>query len=112
MKKVLSSLLKVIVLLVGGVVIGTVLLFLVYCIPIERIFYNFSTGVEGMIKNPGWYQMVFDYEASTVDRYTETIMVKMAATPMPPTGENVLQQALRGYTLNDEDAKHGLKFYE
>ena len=72
------------------------MLVLVYCIPIERIFYNFSTGVDGMLRNPGWYRMVFDHDASTMDRYTEALMVKMAATPMPRSDENVLQQALRG----------------
>ena len=99
---------------VGCSLIGVILLVMVYCLPIEPIFYNFSTGVEGMERNGEQYQLIFDYDASVLDMFTEALMVKAAATPMPPTGENVVQQAMRGYTLNERDVwqGHGLKFYE
>lgn len=46
---------KMLPLIAGGILAGTFLLVLVYCISIERIFYNFSVGVEGMNRHPGWY---------------------------------------------------------
>lgn len=39
-----------------------------------------------MVRNEGWYQFIFDYDASTIDAYTEALMIKATATPMPPTG--------------------------
>nr|WP_308624393.1 hypothetical protein [uncultured Eisenbergiella sp.] len=112
MKKKLKELLTMVFFLLMGGIIGTFLLVLVYCIPLDKIFFNFSTGVEGMERNPDWHQFIFDYDATTIDTFTEALMIKASATPMPPTGENVLQYALRGYTLNEEQAKHGLHFYE
>lgn len=103
--------LKMILILCAGSVLGVFLLVLVYCIPIDRIFYNFSTGVEG-INGSGLYYYLFDYDTSIADNFTEFLIVKAAATPLPPSGENIVQMALRGYTLNEQEVQHGLKYYE
>lgn len=58
--------------------------------------------------------MIFAYEASTIDSVTESLMMKAAATPAPPSGENILQQAMRVYILNNADvqSRYGIRFYE
>ncbi|MFQ9516745.1 MAG: hypothetical protein ACLRZ9_13100 [Eubacterium sp.] len=99
-----------IMILGGG--IGTFLLILVYCIPIERIFTNFSSGIEGMERDENWYRMIYDYDASTLDNYTQGLMLKAAATPLPQNGENIIQQTMRVYMLNDKSDIHGSKYID
>lgn len=103
--------LKMILILFAGCALGVFLLILAYCVPIDRIFYNFSTGVEG-INGSGLYEYIFDYDASIADNFTEFLIVKATATPLPPSGENIVQIVLRGYTLNEQEVQHGLKFYK
>ncbi len=98
--------------LLCGAVLGTVLLAVVFCIPVDRIFSNYQTiGMESINRRDGWHKYLVDYDASTLDNNTEWLMLKVSATPPPDTGENILQKALRCYTLNNE-WNHGLTFQE
>lgn len=98
--------------LLCGAILGTVLLTVVFCIPVDRIFSNYQTiGLESISKRDGWHKYLVDYDASTLDNNTEWLMLKVSATPPPDTGENTLQKALRCYTLNNE-WNHGLTFQE
>lgn len=102
---------KMCFILVGGAIIGTLLLALVFCIPIDRAWEHYNaTGVTTIEQRPGWYKYLIDYDASTADNYTEHVMMKVAATPLPRnTGENIFQYAMRAYTWDVEWA-HGLEF--
>lgn len=111
MKDKIITAVNMFLILCAGCVLGILLLVLAYCIPIDRIFYNFSTGIEG-INGSGYYYYLHDYEASIADNFTEFLIVKATATPLPPSGENIVQMALRGYTLSEQEVQHGLKFYE
>lgn len=95
----------------GGIV-GTVLLTLVYCIPVDRMYANYqSVGLDSIQRREGWYRYLVDYDASTLDNNTEWLMLKAASTPLPETGENILQKAMRCYTLNAE-WNHGMTFQQ
>lgn len=105
-------LLKMAVCLLAGGVVGTLLLTLVYCIPADRIYAGYqSVGLESIQRREGWHRYLVDYDASTLDNNTECLMLKAAATPLPDTGENILQKALRCYTLNAE-WNHGMTFQQ
>lgn len=97
--------------LIGGTVVGTLLLVLVFCIPIDKAFEHYNeTGLEMIFSRDGWHKYLVDYDASTLDNNTEWAMLKVAATPLPEsTGENIFQYAMSGYTLNTE-WNHGMQF--
>lgn len=48
-----------------------------------------------MERDDNWYRMIYDYDASTLDNYTQGLMLKAAATPFPQNGEKY-------YTANYE----------
>ena len=87
------------------------LLVLVFCIPVDSVFWHYSeNGLQMITSRDGWHKYLVDYDASTLDNNTEGAMLKVAATPFPKnTGENVFQYAMRGYTLNQE-WNHGMRF--
>lgn len=101
---------KTVLLLSGGAVLGTILMTLVFCIPVDKILINYQTiGRESIDSRDGWHKYLVDYDASTLDNNTECLMLKVSSTPPTNTGENTLQRALRCYTLNNE-WNHGLTF--
>lgn len=103
---------KMACILVGGGLVGTVLLTLVYCIPVDRMYANYqSVGLDSIQRREGWHKYLVDYDISTLDNNTEWLMLKAASTPLPETGENVLQKAMRCYTLNAE-WNHGMTFQQ
>ena len=109
-KNLISILLKTICLLLCGAVFGTLLLTIVFSIPVDKILANYQTiGLASIDQRDGWHKYLVDYDASTLDNNTEWLMLKVSATPPPQTGENTLQRALRCYTLNSE-WNHGLSF--
>lgn len=112
MRKIPTYLWKTAILLLLGWILGTVLLTLVFCLPIDRMYAGYqSVGLPSLERRDGWHRYLVDYESSTLDNNTECLMMKVAATPLPPTGESILQKALRCYTLNSE-WNHGLTFLQ
>lgn len=112
MKKALTYLWKTTLLLLLGWILGTVLLVLAFCLPVDRMYSSYqSVGLPSLERRDGWHRYLIDYESSTLDNNTECLMMKVAATPLPPTGETILQKALRCYTLNNE-WNHGLTFLQ
>ena len=103
--------LKMCLILAGGGIVGTILLILVFCIPVDKAFQNYNeSGLSMISSRDGWHKYLTDYDASTLDNNTEHAMLKVASTPLPEnTGENVFQYAMRGYTLNSE-WNHGMRF--
>ena len=112
LKRECGKLCKYILILLVGILIGTCLMTLVYALPTDRMFYNFSCSVDAILRNEGWYQDIYDYDSGTRDCYTEALMIKEAGTLLPPTGENTLQMAMRVYCFSEEKAKHGTRFIE
>lgn len=102
----------VIGILIGGAVLGAVLLTLVFCLPVDRMYDSYlNNGLESIGRREGWHRYLYDYSASTLDNCTEQLMLKVASTPLPATGENIFQKAMRCYTLNGE-WNHGLTFLQ
>lgn len=103
-----NVLLKMVIMLGLGNIFGVTLLTFAFCIPVDRMLAAYQTvGIESLEKKSERY--IVDYESSFMDCSTEHLMMKVAATPLPPTGENIFQKALRCYTLNNE-WNHGLTF--
>ena len=65
-----------------------------------------------MERDDNWYRMIYDYDASTLDNYTQGLMLKAAATPFPQNGENIIQQTMRVYMLNEKSDIHGSKYID
>lgn len=103
---------SVIGILVFGAVFGAVLLTLVFCLPVDRMYDGYlNNGLKSVERREGWHRYLYDYDASTLDNCTEYLMLKVASTPLPSTGENIFQKAMRCYTLNGE-WNHGLTFLQ
>lgn len=112
MKRELIFLWKTAIVLISGWILGTLLLTLAFCLPIDRMYSGYqSVGLPSLERRDGWHRYLIDYESSTLDNNTECLMMKVSATPLPETGENILQKALRCYTLNNE-WNHGLTFQQ
>lgn len=112
LKKNIKILTQMLFVLFGSIVLGLLLLTLVFLLPDDRVFYNFSTSVGALERFDVNYNQIYDYDGSKLDTFTEALMLKAASTPQPPTGENVFQRAMRVYILEGREAQHGLKFYE
>ena len=103
-----NILLKMVIMLALGTILGSALLTLAFCIPVDRMLAGYQTvGLASLARENERY--LVDYDSSFADCSTEHLMMKVAATPLPPTGENIFQKALRCYTLNNE-WNHGLTF--
>ena len=111
MNRNIKTWLNMCLILVVGSIVGTLLLTLVFCIPVDRAFQHYNdTGLEMILSREGWHKYLVDYDASTLDNNTEWAMLKVAATPLPKSiGDNVFRCAMRGYTLNTE-WNHGMRF--
>lgn len=112
LKRECGKLCKYILILLAGILIGTCLMTLVYALPTDRMFYNFSCSVDAILRNEGWYQDIYDYDSGTRDCFTESLMIKEAGTLLPPTGENTLQMAMRVYSFQENKGQHGTRFIE
>lgn len=95
-----------------GAVLGALLLTLAFCLPVDRMYDSYLTnGLESIGRREGWHRYLYDYDATTLDNCTEQLMLKVASTPLPSTGENIFQKAMRCYTVNSE-WNHGLTFLQ
>ena len=75
---------------------GTLLLVLAFCLPVERMRENVAVSVDSMIKDP---EEVADnafaqYVWSEKETYTDAIMVQNAIERIP--GKNVFEEAMWG----------------
>lgn len=91
MDKKISALINILwrttLLLFGGAILGTILMTLVFYIPVDKILANYQTiGLESISARNGWHKYLVDYDASTLDNNTEWLMLKVSATP--PHAEN------------------------
>ncbi len=90
-------------LLLGSAVLGTLLLVLAFCLPVERMRENVAVSVDSMIKDP---EEVADnafaqYVWSEKETYTDAIMVQNAIERIP--GKNVFEEAMWVYHTDLEE---------
>ena len=100
--------------LIGGGIIGTLLLWLVFCIPTDNAYARYCANGREMIgSREWWHRYLVDYDASTLDNVTEMEMLKVASTPFPEeTGESTLQYAMRAYRILDQPWYEGNKDWD
>ncbi len=89
-------------LLLGSAVIGTLLLVLVFCIPVDKMRQNVAFSVDNIIKDDGYVSgnPVKDYIWKNKEGYTDAIMVQNAIEKID--GKSVFEHAMWMYH-NDVD---------
>lgn len=114
MKRHIKTWINMCIILVLGGILGTLLLGLVYCIPIDKAYTRYcSSGLDMIEARDGWHRYLVNYEASTLDNVTENEMLRIASSPLPKeTGENIFQYAMRGYRIMTYEDKEWYEPYE
>ena len=100
MKRLFQLLVNYIARIVMCVIVATTMLTIVYMIPVEYIHNRLGESV-GALDYEGTYPVLYNWCVSTLDNYTDAIMLSEAYSE----GENPFVSALESniYTCNDMD---------
>ena len=101
-KEIGKQIKKILIILALGGALGLALLMLVYAIPTERMIYNARASVE-LIEDLGVNpQLISGYQATTLDTYTDTWMLRIA---FYNGEESLLQKSLNNYNYGYGDGR-------
>lgn len=99
-KKIISKLLRIILLLFAGAVMGTLLLMGCYMLPTARIS-NHVAESAATFQEEGTYPQIFDWCTSQLDNYTDALMLLNAV--YSGGGYSVIDQAMSIYRIHYQD---------
>lgn len=111
MNRYFKKTLYITAILAAGFIIGTLLLILANSLPEKNMLTRYKQNCTYFEGKEGWDRLVKGYDITMIDYNTEIHMIKGALTPLPPSGENILEQSLRGYAYNEPGTVHGMKEY-
>lgn len=100
MRKTLHLFLKISLMIFLCVILGSILLTLVYCIPIQKIQRNVNESME-IFEEEKTYPELSKWCTSTLDNYTDSIMLMSASYS---GDEDPFNKALMVYRLEQEDS--------
>ena len=91
---------KMVILGAGGVVLGFILLVLVYALPKAAMKEHASQSAMDWYGEGAWPILVNDYNSSTLDNFTDSLMLSIAVYD---SGEPILKQVAKAYYALQED---------
>ncbi len=94
MKDVLKRLIKIIVILFGGIAVGILLMLLVFCLPEEPMQNHLRESIPTLTKYLGSSEMIVGYQSSFDGSFTDGLMLQNAVYD---EGHTILEKAMGIY---------------